>query len=288
MAGKPFYIYPQSFGPLGRRWEGSLLRWILGKARIVMVRESASMQLLQETLQFQHPRLYLLPDIAFAFHGAMVPAAESWLCDHGIDISSERPLLGLTTINWGAQNRNFFKQAEYENACAGAIRYFVSQLSGKVILFPQVTGPSENSDDRIPACRIISKLADISDSILLVEQQLSPDLIKTLYGQMDVFIGTRMHSNIFALSEGVPIIAIGYMHKTQGIAAMIGLDRWVLDIREIDQDILISKLAELWKERETLKAQIVRAIPALIEQTNQAGILCAEDFANFMKTTHHG
>ncbi len=40
----------------------------------------------------------------------------------------------------------------------------------------------------------ISRLSDISDSILLVEQQLPPELIKALYGHMDVLVGTRMHS----------------------------------------------------------------------------------------------
>ena len=46
-----------------------------------------------------------------------------------------------------------------------------------------------------------------------------------------------MHSNIFALSETVPVIAIGYLHKTRGIASMLGMDRWVLDIQTITRGI---------------------------------------------------
>lgn len=287
LAGKPLYIFPQSFGPLAHWWEGWLLCWILRKARVVMVREPVSMELL-EKYHLRHLHVHLLPDIAFAFSGVSPPVAENWLHEHGIDPTSERPLLGLTVINWSAQNSNFSRQSEYETACAGAIRHFVSHIGGRAILFPQVTGPAVDSDDRIPAERINAKLTDIADSILLIEEQLPPGLIKALYGQMDVVIGTRMHSIIFALSEGVPVIAIGYMHKTQGVAAMLGLDQWVLDIRKINQEALVEMLTGLWKERKILKAQIASALPSVIEQANRAGKLCAEDYACLMETKRHG
>ena len=63
---------------------------------------------------------------------------------------------------------------------------------------------------------------------------------------MDVFLGTRMHSNIFALSGRVPVIAIGYLHKTQGIAAQVGIEDWVIDIQDIEAAGLISKFDQLW------------------------------------------
>jgi len=279
MVRKPFYIFPQSFGPFDSKWEGQVLRWILNKARIVMVREPVSLELLHKT-NLHHPHLVLLPDIAFTFQGAPRLVAQRWLYEHGIDPARKQPLLGLTVINWGAQNRNFKRQMEYEDAYGEAIRFFVSQLGGRAILFPQVTGPSDDSDDRVPARRIVSNLADISDSILLVESQPPPELIKTLYGQMDIFVGTRMHSNIFALSEGVPVIAIGYMHKTKGISKMLKMDEWVLDIQEINPKELKNKLATLWQDREILKTQINSLLPLLVKDANRAGILCAEDFAN--------
>jgi colanic acid/amylovoran biosynthesis protein len=287
LAGKPIYIFPQSFGPLAHRWEGWMLNWILSKARIVMVREFISMKLLKRN-RFRHPDLHLLPDTAFTFPGAKASLATDWLVEHGIDPPTKHPLLGMTVINWGAQNPNFNRQSNYESACAKAIRQFVIQFNGKAILFPQVIGPSSDNDDRIPAGRIKMILNDISDSVLFIEEQLPPELIKALFGQMDVLIGTRMHSLIFALAEGVPVIAIGYLHKTQGLAAMIGLDRWVVDIREIQEQMLVEKLSLLWNERATIKAQISSALPKLIEQANQAGILCAKDYSSLLKARQRG
>jgi colanic acid/amylovoran biosynthesis protein len=112
----------------------------------------------------------------------------------------------------------------------------------------------------------------------MVEQPLTPSLLKSVYGRMDVFIGTRMHSNIFALSEGVPCLAIGYMHKTRGIAEMAGMSEWVLDIDDVTSGALIEKLEELWQVRQAVRQALCKILPSLAEQARQAGRLVASDF----------
>ena len=282
LAGKPFYVFPQSMGPLANACECRLLRWILGKARVVMVREKASLDLLNRCRFTQHPRLHLLPDTAFAFDGAPFAEAEAWLRSQGIDLEKDRPLLGLTAIHWGAQNPGFTRQSEYEAACAGAARRFLEEHGGRVILFPQVWGPTAAHDDRVPARRIAAQLASLSNAVMMVEQPLSPALLKSVYGRMDVFIGTRMHSNIFALSEGVPCLVIGYMHKTQGIAEMVGMSEWVLDIGDVTSGALAEKLEGLWQERHVVRQALHRVLPSLAEQALQAGRLVASDFQSLV------
>ncbi len=75
------------------------------------------------------------------------------------------------------------------------------------------------------------------------------------------------------------MIAIGYMHKTQGLANMVGMDRWVLDISKISQDVLVDKLTELWNGRMAVRDQIAGTLPVLKEKANLAGKLCAEDYS---------
>jgi colanic acid/amylovoran biosynthesis protein len=95
---------------------------------------------------------------------------------------------------------------------------------------------------------------------------------------MDIFIGTRMHSNIFALSQVVPVIAIGYQPKTQGILRMVGMEQWNLPIEQVEVQTLIRTLDDLWARRDELRVQLQARIPALIEEANQAGVLIAEDY----------
>jgi len=278
LAGKPLYMYPQSVGPLSRRWERRLVGWLLERASIVMVREPISLSLLRD-LGLPEGHGYLWPDMAFAFPAAPALAAQEWLQLQGIRLASDEPLLGMTVLDWGAQNVRFVRQAEYESACAEAARFFVERCGGRVIIFPQVWGPSTPQDDRVAARRVAGLLADLGPLVLNVQEPLSPDLLKAVYGLMDLFVGTRMHSNIFALSQEVPVIAIGYQHKTRGIAQMVGLQQWVVDIDQVDDKTLVKMLADLWEERETVHAHLRQVIPSLVQQAGQAGSVIAADVA---------
>jgi colanic acid/amylovoran biosynthesis protein len=111
-----------------------------------------------------------------------------------------------------------------------------------------------------------------------VEQPPAPAVLKTAMGLMDVFVGTRMHSNLFALSGGVPCLAIGYQFKTQGIARMVGLEEWVQDIRSATGPSVANRLKELWSRREAVRAHLSHAVPALMQQARQAGPLIAADY----------
>ncbi len=287
LAGKPLYIFPQSFGPFAHWWECLLIRRLLAQARIVMVREPISLRQLQ-VCGLTHSRCYLIPDLAFAYPAAPRSAAEAWLRAQGIHIRNGMPFLGITLINWGAQNPRFGLQSAYEAAVAAAARHFVESYRGNVILFHQVRGPLPVQDDRIPARRVAAQLGDLDAAVRVIEDPVPPDLLKALYGMMDVFIGSRMHSNIFALGEGVPVIAIGYQHKTRGIVQTVGLERWVVDIQEVSPQTLITKLDELWAEREAVCEHIKRTLPGLCQQAGRAGAIIAADFAGLSKEASHG
>lgn len=287
MADKPLYIFPQSFGPFVHWWERTIIRRLFLQVRVVMAREPVSLQHLQ-ACGLIHPRCYLVPDLAFTYPAAPRSIAEAWLRAQGISIYSGRPFLGITLINWGAQNPRFGLQSTYEAAVAAAARHFIERYKGSVILFHQVRGPLPIQDDRAPARRVAAQLSDLGAAVQVLEDPVPPDLLKALYGMMDIFIGSRMHSNIFALSEGVPVVAIGYQHKTRGIAQTVGLERWVLDIQEVSPQALIRKLDELWAERETMREHIRQTLPGLCQRASQAGAIIAADFASLARGADYG
>jgi colanic acid/amylovoran biosynthesis protein len=274
---KPFYIFPQSIGPIQQWWERSLLKWLVSKARIVMAREEISYQLLT-SIAGSSNRFQLLPDPAFACPEASAEAAIEWLNQHDIDVDSGRPLLGVTVVNWMAENPRFQYQDRYEAAIAAAARDFINQTNGMAIFFTQVWGPSYSQDDRIPSKRIITRLQDVAKDVIHIQDVTSPPLLKAIYGCMDVFLGTRMHSNIFALSQGVPVIAIGYQPKTKGILRMLNLDRWMLPIQDVDESTLPKLLSSLFEQRDAVANSISIKLPAIIEKANLPGRIVAQDF----------
>jgi colanic acid/amylovoran biosynthesis protein WcaK/AmsJ len=279
---KPVYILPQSIGPLKRAWERKIVRWLLNRVRIVMVREPISFRLLQD-IGANKKNIQLVPDLAFAMPTSDRAIGAKWLDDLGLSIDKKSPLLGMTVINWGEQHTGFEQQAEYEKACAGAIKWFIDNTGGKVILFPQVIGPYLSQDDRIPARRIAEQLSEQSSSLYLVDQQLSVDLLKSVYSWMDILIGTRMHSIIFSLSEGVPVIMIGYLHKTRGMAEMFGIDEWFVDIRQVVGDVLVERIRKFWKNQLFWTDDRKKIISKSIYEASQVGDKVKDDYLRWLQ-----
>jgi colanic acid/amylovoran biosynthesis protein len=96
-----------------------------------------------------------------------------------------------------------------------------------------------------------------------------------------------MHSNIFAMTENVPFIAIGYLHKTLGIARTASLEDWVVNIQQVDNHQLIAKLDQLWIERDHVHSQLLKKMPEMSEKVHKAGLLIAQDYASLTKGKIH-
>jgi colanic acid/amylovoran biosynthesis protein len=104
------------------------------------------------------------------------------------------------------------------------------------------------------------------DRLRVVNDDISPGLLKAICGRLDLFIGTRMHSNIFATAMTTPTFAISYQPKTDGIMRMLDMERWKAPIAEITADSLRARLAELWSERASVRAHLAERIPAIQDQ----------------------
>ncbi len=279
LAGKPVYMLPQTLGPIRRRRERLLTKAVLTRVRLVMIRDPISAEV-WKTWNVRGVPWSLVPDLAFAWPGTQdTQEARALLAEYGLDSGSDRPRLGVTLIHWGAQSRTFARQSVYEEAIEAAIRDFVTSCAGCAVLFAQVQGPTRAEDDRVPARRVLANLADLSNRVVLVDRWVPPHVLRAAYSQMDLFLGTRLHSNIFALTEGVPVIAIGYQYKTRGVMRLLGLEPWVLDIEQVNSETLVHLLRAAWAEREQTRAHLQRVLPWAQKLACQAGALIASDFA---------
>ena len=109
---------------------------------------------------------------------------------------------------------------------------------------------------------VLSRVGNCSDVYLLGSYDDAE--IKGIWARCDLFIGTRMHSNIFALGGGVPTIAVSYLHKTTGIMEGIGLEAWVIEIDKFTATDAL-KLADRILRGKELTREIVRGRVAAIQ-----------------------
>lgn len=277
LIGKPLYTMPQTIGPLTHKWERILVRWVVSKMELCFVREAISVETLKQ-LNCWRSHCIFVPDLAFSYQSASKQDAESLLAAYGILPNGSVPLLGVTLINWEVQNVLFRNQIAYETAVNDVICHFIRQYHGKVVLFPQVTGPSPADDDRIPARRVYNRLSAFHEYVKFVDEEIIPEKLKAAYGLMDIFIGTRLHSNIFALSEYTPVIAIQYQYKTRGVMKNLGLERWVIEIETINSGKLEELLDKLWLERANLCLYLEQTMPKIVNESSSVGEKIEQDF----------
>ena len=277
LLGRPLYVMPQSIGPLRRKWERLVVRFLYSRARLVFVREPVSFRLVTR-LGVPRRRVRLTPDVAFNFPPLPLQRVSQDLRDR-VE-AAESPRLGLTVINSIVYSVSESKWKTYAESVAGALSRFLNRYGGSGFFYPQVTGPTAGEDDREMARRVIAQMPSAM-AVELLDVPTSPDLLKALYGQMDLFVATRMHSGILALTMGVPTLFISYLHKTQGLVEMLEMEEWVLNVEEITEDQLWEKIEALWLRRDSVREKIRGIVPRLQRAAADIGRTIAEDYLTY-------
>lgn len=191
-----------------------------------------------------------------------------------------QPSIGMTIINWPFPDSAMAHKVNmlYLQSIIDLINYIVDNYKAHVFIFPQVIGPGE-ADDRSAGYAVISKVSH-KDYCHLITADIPPNVIKKSISEMDIFIGSRMHSNIFSLSSCVPTMAIRYLPKTTGIMQMVGLEKYVCDIETIDGKQLINLFNNLWKDKDHIIDLLRKRIPTILEAAKLNKSLLLECYEN--------
>lgn len=238
---RPYYIFAQTVGPFSKLCQ-HLASPIINGANAVLAREEVSYDYVNK--HFNNSNVMLTSDVAFLLEPKEVK----------FPIDKNKKNVGITLREWSFPNQpNASKlMKKYEDS----VIEFIDWLANKgytVYLMPQCIGPGPDND-LIISNRVYSKVN--KGNVILVDEDLTPGQLKFLYGQMDYFVGTRMHSNIFALGEEVPCLAISYDPKTDGIMALFGLSDYVVDINSIDYEKLVDTFEKILVNEGEVKEKI--------------------------------
>ena len=249
--GKQVTMLPQSFGPIEGRLQRWLARWTFSRAHLMMAREAHAVAFVKDTLGVLTP-VVLLPDLAFGL-------ARSETGVRSVEPSALRQI-GVTVIDRSAQSPDFKGQQAYEDAVVSLLVRLAREHDAHIHIFCQCYGPSLDQDDRPITRRMHERVKQLGvDATLRMNFQDAREIIAA-YGEMDLLVGTRMHTGIFALCNGVPALLIGYQPKARGVMASFGLDRYCCDITVVNADQLYSLACELLERQEEMRAFITERL----------------------------
>ena len=273
---KHVFVCAQTIGPFYKTRYVS--RWALSKADIISAREQTTMDYLN-TIGLVAPKLVLTADMAFLMRPAPLERARGILEAEGV--RTDRPLVGLSVSKLPGHvldKAEYQKPQELEATIASVLDQVV-EMGLRPVFISHVSGPGLNRDDRTTAKRVAG-LARHCDEVEVLSGEYTPEETKALIGQTELFVGMRMHSNIAALSMGVPTISIAYGPKAHGIMGQAGQDRWVVGIRDVNPESLGRLIRDAWDQREAVRESLRLSMPNVNA--------LAEENVNIAKTMLNG
>ena len=265
----PTCIISQQIGPFQIGIKGRicsfLTKMILGNARLIATRDAISLQNLNE-IGVKGPPTYATADIAFLLRPAPYEEVKQKLSLEGINLRN-KPTIGINASALiyhylpGANDEQ--KRKKYVRLMSQITDYIIEEFGAIVVLLPHVFGPPD--DDRIIAKEIACE-AKNKGKLKLINCELTCGELKGTIGHFDLFIATRMHPLIHAISMSVPVVCVDYTFKAKALMQRINLQEQVCDISDLDFEKLKTKVRDTYSAKDRLKQKLSEGANAMEEQ----------------------
>jgi len=246
-----------SIGPIVGYPARRIARWTLNRFTRIVVREDITYNFLINDLNIKREKLFLLPDLAFwrDKNGCSSECTLNHILEkENIKFGDSTDLkIGITVRDWDFPLQRDAERLfeKYITSIIESIKYLYSEYNVSCFIMPHVQRDLPIGE------QVYSRTK--SYNTFLLRGDYSPRIMRKIYGEMDLFIGTRIHSNIFAISEGVPTIAIAYqIPKGFGIIGMAGLDKYILNIANICTKDLIKRINIVLHNRDQIREGLLK------------------------------
>ena len=259
--GKKYIFLPQAWGSFDNNEIASLVKKMCLSAQLICSRDDQSSNHLQ---QIPVAGVRKFPDIVFNFKGETDEVGRALLRNVGFK-DATRPKIALVpnmriyerTNGLGASN-------EYVKFLVKLSNFCIDKLGVNLLVMPnEICTPGTNrADDRF-LCGLIVSLIKKNENCITTSDYYKSETIKSILGQMDMVIASRFHSLVFALSQGVPVLAIGWSHKYRELLSQFDAERYVVDHDNLDVGEVFSIVSDAWLQKEKTRKRILDTIPKL-------------------------
>lgn len=261
---KPYIFLPQAWGPFEKEKIKFWAKKICQAAALVCSRDNESSHYLADLQNVTPDQVRIAPDIAFLFRGASDFVGISICRDLGLQ-KDGRPVIGIVP-NMRVYERTSGTGAAstYVSLLIGLANYCIQTFKATILLIPnEISVPNATGPDDRFLCGIIESHIRKPEYCFTIREYYSSETVKAIIGQVDMLIASRFHSLVFALSQGVPVLALGWSHKYRELLRSFGIANFVVDHNRFDTDTLVSLVELAWGTRERSKQLILETVPQL-------------------------
>jgi len=224
MLGKKVFVFAASLGPVTKPDNRFLLKRVLNRVDLITVRDQHSFNFVK-SLHLKNPRVVETADPALL----LKPVASQTI---------KAPALGVCV-----------RKLKDSRKLAEVLDKLSRDLKLRVVFIPF------QPDRDIPAAQEV--IRHMREPAELIQAPLKPREILGIIFQLDLLIGMRLHSLIFAVSSLVPAVGLSYDPKVASFLDEVNLPYLPADA--FDAEELLSLVKQLWDNREGVKRSLAEA-----------------------------
>ncbi len=228
---KKLVVLAQTFGPFQRRWSRAMARFCMRHATLVTARDHRSYEEILALVGASH-RIRETRDLAFL----LKPSNWKTVLTRHSELAKLPPRFAVISVS-----RTFAVNVlltnglvrgipeHFHDAMAKCLDDFVIATQMPVVFVPQVVvGPS--GDDRAEAEEVFKRMGQRNKAFVCRDEYTAGDL-KALIGQSKIVVACRMHAQVAAVSQGIPLLALAYSPKSLDVIGKALEYEFVLDTR---------------------------------------------------------
>lgn len=235
---------------------------VLKKADCVTARDPRSFTVL-EKLQV-HGAIGLTADWAWLLPAIDKEEAEALLASEGLSRDSGLRIgINLRSIlAIDPEKRASRGDFDYTEAMASVISELVTRTGADVVVFSMNRPPA--SDDLAFAQRVYSAIEQsLQHRVHVLSGDYMPAQIKGMIARLSLFVGTRLHPSLFAISSMVPTLTVHDQAKVAALMDFAGLSEWHSEAGDLDPARLVDKLIELREKHDDIVENLKLKVPEL-------------------------
>lgn len=259
----PVMFYAQGIGPINTAYGKALTRLVVNQVDYITVRDEQSAQLLSE-LGVTKPPVEVTADPVLALTPAAPELAAGILAAEGVPL--DKPLVGISVRPW-------FNQGEHLQAVAQVADQLVARYGLRVLYIP-----FEHRFDREVSEQARAAM-QYRDQAFVLQNDYHPRQIMALYRHLDLLVGMRLHSLIFAGTMTVPAYGIIYDPKVKHFMERLGQQQYTVALEQLAVDRVVADLEHLWQH----KAKVQRELKDSMARLQPLALKNATILANLLK-----
>jgi len=240
LRGCPVFLYAQGIGPVGGRLGRFLIRLLVNRADCVTVRDSDSAAELRR-LGVLRPPLEVTADAVFTLKPTGTARGRAFLLQEA-PAAAGSPVIGVSLRDW--------QPGVPPEAMAAALDGLAAE-TGALLLFIPMHYPADHELSRAVAAKVYHP------AVVMSRRLATQDLLD-MCSALDMMVGMRLHSLIFAALGGVIPVGISYDPKIDAFLSALGLEA-ATSVKGFSPQEFLARALPAWWQRDKLALRL--AVP---------------------------